>query len=89
MTENLRIFCYGAAVVIDTALLLAVFERRNWRFVIAPVVLLLGGAWLFHTGVFSHALIWDTRGGWSSNVRWLAMMMPCGRNQGRGMLLIT
>lgn len=60
--HDVQLLCFGAAAVIDTALLLVLFERRNWRRVAMPVVMLLLGAWLYHVGTFLHTLLLDTPG---------------------------
>ena len=36
--RDIQLLAIGAAAVIDTALLLVLFERRNWRRVVLPVV---------------------------------------------------
>ncbi len=71
--RDVQLLCIGGAAVIDTALLLVLFERRNWRRVALPVVLLIVGAWCYHTGAFVHTLILETPGAISSFVHWLAM----------------
>jgi signal transduction histidine kinase len=84
MFADLYLFCLGAAVVVDTALLLSILERRNWRYVTPPVVAIITGVWLFHSGVFVNFLLIDPADGWSQAARWLArcvlsaglMLMP-------------
>ncbi len=71
--RDVQLLCIGAASVIDTAMLLALLERRNWRRVVLPVVLLMAGAWLYHTGAFVHTLIEETPGRMASAVHWLTM----------------
>ena len=51
MYSELHILCLGAAAVLDTVLLLAVLERRNRRYVLTPVVVLILGGWLWHAVV--------------------------------------
>ena len=38
MFDTVQLLCLGAAAVIDTVLLLALLERRNWGYVMLPVV---------------------------------------------------
>jgi signal transduction histidine kinase len=56
MFETLQLLILGAAVVIDTALLLALAERANRRFVHVPLLLVTAGVWLWHTGLLALAL---------------------------------
>ena len=72
MFADFHLFCLGAATVIDTALLLSVLERRNWRYVTPPIVAMITGVWLFHSGVFVDFLLIDATDGWSQAARWLA-----------------
>ncbi len=72
--QDIQLLCIGAAAVIDTALLLVLMERRNWRRVVLPVVLLMLGAWLYHTGAFIHTLIVNTPGSMATLIHWCAML---------------
>ncbi|MEX2215480.1 MAG: hypothetical protein WD768_15205, partial [Phycisphaeraceae bacterium] len=72
---DVQLLCFGAAAVIDTALVLVVFERRNWRRVIMPIVVLLLGAWLYHTGTFVHTLLQDTPGDTATFLHWATMVV--------------
>jgi signal transduction histidine kinase len=60
MSSDLELLCLGAALVVDTVLLLAMLERRNWRYETVWIVLLTVGAWLWHAGAFSGALLEPT-----------------------------
>ncbi|HUG89920.1 MAG TPA: ATP-binding protein, partial [Planctomycetaceae bacterium] len=60
MLADLRILATGLAAVIDTVLLLAMFERPNRRHVALWMFLLAGGAWLWHAGSFLHVLLEGT-----------------------------
>jgi len=71
--RDIQLLAIGAAAVIDTALLFALFERRNWRRVVLPVVVLIIGAWLYHVGAFIVALVLDTTGLFADLVRFGAM----------------
>jgi signal transduction histidine kinase len=55
--DQLELFLVGAAVVLDTALLLIVLERINRPFVAAWLKLLLFGTVAFHLGYFGRAMI--------------------------------
>lgn len=72
MFSDLHLFCLGAAAVVDTALLLSLLERRNWRYVTPPVVAIIAGVWLFHSGVFVDFLLIDAADGLSQSARWLS-----------------
>ena len=78
MFADFHLFCLGAATVIDTALLLSVLERRNWRYVTPPVVAMITGVWLFHSGVFVDFLLIDATDGWSQAARWLSRCVMSG-----------
>jgi hypothetical protein len=73
MSYELRLFCVGAAAVIDTALLLSICERSNWRRTAMPIVTLTIGVWLFHGGEFANLLLLQTVGEWAEAARWAAM----------------
>ena len=57
MIYRLGIFCSGFGALIDTVLLLALLEPRNFRRVLAPAVGLALGAWLLHAGGFVHGIV--------------------------------
>ena len=73
MFDDLRLFCAGMAAVIDTALLLTLLDRRNWRYLAVPIAMLALGAWLFHTGTFVYLLMSGATRGWSPSVASMAM----------------
>ena len=52
MFEALQTWGAGIAVVVDSALLFVLLERRNRPFARVPIVNLLVGAWLLHAGAF-------------------------------------
>ena len=62
--QDIQLFGFGAAAVVDTAVLLMLFERRNWRRVVIPVLMFVLGAWLYHLGTFVHTLVY-VGGAWS------------------------
>jgi len=64
-----------ARPVVDTALLLSVIERRNWRYVTSPVLAIIVGVWLFHSGTFVDYLLIDAVDQWSLGVRWLSRVV--------------
>ena len=57
MYDQLELFLVGAAVVLDTALLLIVLERINRPFVAVWLKLLVFGTVAFHLGYFGRAMI--------------------------------
>jgi signal transduction histidine kinase len=77
--QDFQLFCLATAAAIDTALLLVLLERHNWRQVALPLLLLVAGVWLLHVGTFVHALLADAIGRWTPRLHWLSMMaMVCG-----------
>jgi signal transduction histidine kinase len=77
--EDIQIFCLATAAVVDTALLLVLLERHNWRQVTVPLLLLVTGVWLLHVGTFVRTLLADAIGHWAARLQWLSMMaMVCG-----------
>jgi hypothetical protein len=77
MPYELRLFLTGAAAVIDTALLLSICERSNWRRTVLPIVTLTIGVWLFHGGEFANLLLLQSVGEWAEAARWVAMSTMC------------
>jgi signal transduction histidine kinase len=73
MFQQLEFLAVGLAVVVDTALLLALVERRNWRYAAMPIVLLAAAAWLLHAGAFADLLLVDTHAGWLGPARLASM----------------
>jgi len=57
MIYRIGIFCSGLGALIDTVLLLALMEPRNFRRVMAPAVGLAFGSWLLHVGGFVHGIV--------------------------------
>lgn len=57
MIYRFGIFCSGLGALIDTVLLLALMEPRNFRRVMAPAVGLAFGSWLLHVGGFVHGIV--------------------------------
>jgi signal transduction histidine kinase len=72
--EQVQLFGLGMAAAIDTALLLVLVDRHNWRRVMLPLVNLVSGAWLLHVALFVCALIEETPGTWATGVHWVAML---------------
>lgn len=74
MLENMQLWIYGTAAVIDTVLLFALVERHNWRAVTVWMLLLALGVWCWHGGAFVRQLV-DPSVGWLAGpVRWAAML---------------
>jgi hypothetical protein len=57
MLYRLGIFCSGLGAVVDTVLLIALLDPRNYRRVMFPVLLLAFGAWSLHIGALVHGLV--------------------------------
>lgn len=74
MLENVQLWTYGTAALIDTVLLFALVERHNWRAVTVWMLLLALGVWMWHGGTFVRQLVEPSVGPLADPVRWLAMM---------------
>lgn len=70
MFHDVQLLTVGAAAVIETALLLAMAERRNVQYVTRWMLLLTAGAWLWHTATFCYMLLAATKGEWALHLRW-------------------
>lgn len=80
MWENLQLVCVGAATIIDTVLLAALFERRNRRLVPTPILVLCSGAWLWHAGLLADLLMAHTTAARPCLIVIMAfglLLMPC------------
>jgi signal transduction histidine kinase len=86
MFDAIQHVSLAAALVIDTVLLAALLERRNWPFVRVPIIAMLLGAWLWHGGQFALLLATGLPGAWPWHVQGLCMLamaaglllIPCG-----------
>src|SRR5580765_1635986 len=84
--ETMQQIALAAAWVLDTVLLAALLERRNWPFVRVPIMAMLAGVWLWHGGMFALLLATDLHGDWSWYLQGScmlamatgALLMPCG-----------
>lgn len=74
MLENMQLWIYGTAAVIDTVLLFALVERHNWRAVTVWMLLLALGVWCWHGGAFVRQLVDPSVGSLADPVRWVAML---------------
>jgi len=72
MFDSLFLFCVGTAAVIDTALLLTLVDRRNWRHLAVPIAMLALAVWLFHTGKFLDLMLVGATGRWALGFQWLS-----------------
>ena len=81
--RDFALFTLTAAAVVDTALLLALLDRANRRRLVLPLLLIVAGAWLYHSGSAVHILLETT-----DTLLWLdhlavlamlfgALLMPC------------
>jgi len=48
--RDFALFTLTAAAVVDTALLLALLDRANRQRLVLPLLLIVAGAWLYHSG---------------------------------------
>jgi signal transduction histidine kinase len=73
MFADLEILCFGTAAVVETVLLLALVERRNWAYVTLWMLLFAGGTWMWHLGSFFYLLLGNPHHAYALQVR-LALM---------------
>ncbi|MEE8409943.1 MAG: ATP-binding protein [Myxococcota bacterium] len=73
--HDIKLFVYGSAAVVDTAVMLVLLERRNWPRVMLPLMLLVTGVWIYHAGAFAHIVLVDAVGPVADTAQWLAMML--------------
>ena len=95
MLDNLQLWVFGAAALVDTVLLFALLERHNWRAVTIWMLLLALGVWSWHVGYFVLVLITDSAGSLAGPMHWASMLamafglmlMPSAAVHGTGRLL--
>ena len=75
MFDDIRILTLGLATVMDGVLLLSMFRRPAWRFLPIWLVLLTGGAALWHLSTFSHALLADANNPTALTAQWITMLV--------------
>ncbi|HWL10833.1 MAG TPA: ATP-binding protein [Planctomicrobium sp.] len=73
MVENLQLFAYGAAAVLDLVLLLSLLERPNWQYITVWMLTLTIGVCLWHSGLFIHALLIKSPGELATHGLWASM----------------
>lgn len=86
MFDTVQVLTIGAAAVIDTALLLMLLERRNRQFARTPLLVMIGGAWLWHAGLLALFLLAELSGSLIRQLQWSCLtamalglfLMPCG-----------
>ncbi len=72
---RIQLMSVGLAAVIDTVLVLALAERRNWQRAAAPIVAIVMGAWLLHAGAFTRLLLIQLNSPGARQIHLLAFMM--------------
>lgn len=90
MAENLQLFFYGAAAVLDLVVLLSLLERPNWQHVAVWMLSLTVGVCMWHSGLFVKALLQHSTGEVATYALWGSMtvmaggllMMPCAMLHG-------
>lgn len=88
--DDLQLFAYGSAAVLDLVLLLSLLERPNWKSVTAWMLTLTIGVCLWHSGLFIHALLVNSPGELATHGLWASMtvmslgllIMPCAMIHG-------
>jgi signal transduction histidine kinase len=79
MIDQIELASVGLAAVIDTVLLLAIFEPRNRQHLTVPIFAMVVGAWMLHAGAFARLLLFDLTGPLALQIHWLALaVMNCG-----------
>lgn len=86
MFDTLQILILGAAVVIETVLLLVLLERRNRHLARVPILVMVAAAWLWHFGLLALFLMVGFSGPLAQEVQWVCLvimalglfLMPCG-----------
>ncbi len=66
--QDIELFCYGGATVLDTAVLLVLLEKGNRKRSPSPLYLLVFAVWLFHTATFCHSWLSPAPGMWMSRI---------------------
>lgn len=74
MLENMQLWVFGTAALIDTVLLFALLERHNWRAVTIWMLLLAVGVWTWHVSYFVWQLVNQSVGPLADPVRWFSML---------------
>jgi signal transduction histidine kinase len=74
MLDNMQLWVFGTAALVDTVLLFALMERQNWRAVTIWMLLLALGVWSWHVGYFVRQLVNESVGPLANPVRWLSML---------------
>ncbi|WP_010588368.1 sensor histidine kinase [Schlesneria paludicola] len=95
MLENMQLWVFGTAALIDTVLLFALLERHNWRAVTIWMLLLAVGVWTWHVSYFVWQLVGQSVGPLADPMRWFSMlamafgllMMPSAALHGTARLL--
>lgn len=90
MADDLQLFAYGTAAVLDLVLLLSLLERPNWQSITAWMLTLTIGVCLWHSGLFVHALLVKSPGELAVHGLWASMTvmaaglltMPCAMIHG-------
>jgi signal transduction histidine kinase len=77
MFETVQLLSLAAAVVIDTALLLALADRWNRRLVRVPLLLLIAGVWLWHAGLLALVLALALSGPAAHAVQLSCLLAAC------------
>lgn len=72
--DDVETFIYGAAAVVDAAVLFVLIERRNWGRVISAFLILVAGTAVYHGGVFVHVLLRGWEGSGAPTFQLLAML---------------
>jgi len=69
--DTIETLLIGTAAIVDTVLLLLVFERKNRGAVRLPARLLVLAAWLWHVAAFVHLALLPLEDAWSAAAGWL------------------
>lgn len=78
MFDNVQLVLVGSAATLDTVLLLALANRRNWEYAAYSVFFLAMGGWLWHVGALVMLLAGGLTGPWGAGIGWLARLAMVG-----------
>jgi signal transduction histidine kinase len=73
MLETAQLVCLSVAAVVDSAVLVALADRRNRQVARMPLVLMMLGVWLWHVGLLATQVALPV----SEALAWLALLGSC------------
>ncbi|WP_437230952.1 two-component system sensor histidine kinase NtrB [Planctomicrobium sp. SH661] len=77
MIENVQLYAYGTAAILDLVLLLSMLERPNWPHIRVWMLALTTGVCLWHAGLFVYVLLANGVGPLALQAQWVCMTIMC------------